>query len=310
MDNLAGMQVFVAVVEAKSFTAAAERLRVSKAAVSKQVARLEDTLCARLLNRTTRQISLTEVGQTFYERARRILADAEEAVAEVGLLQGEPRGQLRVNAPMNFGILYMAPLAAAFASRYPLVNLDIDFDDRYVDLVEEGYDVAIRIGQLQDSRLIARRLAPVRRLLVASPAYLEKHGRPTTISDLANHACLTYSLQRSGDAWPFVMADGRIRTIAVPARVRANNGHTLIASVLADIGITMLPIFAVAAELASGAMEEIVLDGEPTPIAVHAVYPHSRLLSTKVRLFIEDMATAFADPAPWESLARSGQNPP
>lgn len=304
MDNLAGMQVFVAVVEAKSFTAAAERLRVSKAAVSKQVARLEDTLCARLLNRTTRQISLTEVGQTFYERARRILADAEEAVAEVGLLQGEPRGQLRVNAPMNFGILYMAPLAAAFARRYPLVNLDIDFDDRYVDLVEEGYDVAIRIGQLQDSRLIAKRLAPVRRLLVASPAYLEKHGRPTSISDLANHACLTYSLQRSGDAWPFVMPDGRIRTIAVPARVRANNGHTLIASVLADIGITMLPIFAVAAELASGAMEEIRLDGEPTPIAVHAVYPHSRLLSTKVRLFIEELAAAFADPAPWEVLAR------
>ncbi|MFD2264818.1 LysR substrate-binding domain-containing protein [Lacibacterium aquatile] len=304
MDNLAGMQVFVAVVDAKSFTAAAERLRVSKAAVSKQVARLEDHLGARLLNRTTRQISLTEVGQAFYDRARRILAEAQEAVEAVGRLQGEPRGQLRVNAPMNFGILYIAPLAAAFARRFPLVNLDVDFDDRYVDLVEEGYDVAIRIGQLQDSRLIAKRLAPVRRLLVASPTYLAKHGRPTSISDLANHACLTYSLQRSGDAWPFVMSDGRIRTIAVPARVRANNSHTLRASVLEDLGITLLPIFAVAEDLATGAMEEIQLDGVPTSIAVHAVYPHSRLLSTKVRLFIEELAAAFADPAPWEGSGR------
>lgn len=299
MDALSGMAVFVAVVEQRSFTGAADRLRLSKAAVSKQIARLESSLGARLLNRTTRQLSLTDVGQVFYQRARAIVSNAEDAVEAVNRLQGEARGLLRVNAPMSFGTLHVAPLMAEFARMHPGITLEVDFDDRYVDLVDEGYDAAIRIGQLTDSRLVARRLVPARRLLLASPAYLEKHGMPRTIADLAEHSCLTYSLQRGGDAWPFQMPDGQIRHVPVSGRLRANNSPALRAAVRADLGITLLPIFAVHDDLVSGKVREIVLDGIPTPVIVHAVYPHNRLLSIKVRLLIDFLVSALGAEIGW-----------
>jgi DNA-binding transcriptional LysR family regulator len=289
----------VAVVEQRSFTGAADRLRLSKAAVSKQIARLESSLGARLLNRTTRQLSLTDVGQVFYQRARAIVSNAEDAVEAVNRLQGEARGLLRVNAPMSFGTLHVAPLMAEFARMHPGITLEVDFDDRYVDLVDEGYDAAIRIGQLTDSRLVARRLVPARRLLLASPAYLEKHGMPRTIADLAEHSCLTYSLQRGGDAWPFQMPDGQIRHVPVSGRLRANNSPALRAAVRADLGITLLPIFAVHDDLVSGKVREIVLDGIPTPVIVHAVYPHNRLLSIKVRLLIDFLVSALGAEIGW-----------
>ncbi|MBT6118686.1 MAG: LysR family transcriptional regulator, partial [Rhodospirillaceae bacterium] len=193
MDHLAGMAVFAKVVEARSFTAAAEQLGLSKSAVSKQISRLEDRLGIRLLNRTTRRLSLTEAGAAYYERCARIVAEAEAADLAITHLQSEPRGVLQVNAPMSFGIAHVAPAIPDFLERYPELRVDMTLNDRVVDLVDEGFDVAIRIGALADSSLIARRLAESRMVAVAAPGYLQRHGAPDRPEDLERHNCLSYS---------------------------------------------------------------------------------------------------------------------
>lgn len=300
MDNLTGMAVFARVVDARSFTAAAAALGLSKSAVSKQVARLEDRLGARLLNRTTRRLSLTEVGAAFYERCARILAEVEDAELAVGRLQDAPRGTLRINAPMSFGQLHLAPAVADFLNGHPGLAVDLTLNDRIVDLVEEGYDVAIRISRLADSSLIARRLVPSRRVVCGSPAYFERHGVPRHPADLRRHNCLLYSYLPTAEEWQFIGPDGPA-AVRVSGTLRANNGDALEAAMLAGLGVALQPTFIAGRDLQAGRLVAVMPDYVDESASVYAVYPHSRHLSAKVRAFIDFLAARFCPAPPWDA---------
>ena len=294
------MAVFARVVEAGSFSRAADALGMSKSAVSKQIARLEDRLGARLLNRTTRQLSLTEAGTAFYSGCQQLVSDAESAEAAVTHLAQAPRGTLHVNAPMTFGQQHVAPALPAFMAQHPDLAVDLQLNDRTVDLVDEGFDVAIRIGQLADSSLIAKRLAPLRGRLVASPEYLDHHGRPAHPSDLKHHTCLIYSYFAAGRSWPFRGPDGPIR-VPVDGRLEANNGDVLLTAARGGMGIAQLPTFICGDDLRAGRLES-VLDAwlDPSDGAVHAVYPASRTVLPKVRVFIDFLAARFGAAPYWD----------
>lgn len=300
MTRLAGIETFVMVVEAGSFSAAARRLGLSKAAVSDQIARLEARLAARLLQRTTRRLTLTEAGQAFLESAQRILLEADRAEATIGALQSKPHGMLRVSAPMTFGSMHLAPIAARFLAVHPEMQLDLVLNDRYVDLLDERFDLAIRIGQPEDSSLVGRHLSEARRYLVAAPAYLAAHGTPRRLADIAHHECLAYSYERSGDAWRYRTADGGFRLVPLGRRLRANNGQIILAGAIAGLGLATLPGFIVATAIRDGGLVRIDLeDGGPTHIAVTAMFPH-RQLSAKVRAFVDFMVQTVTPRAPWE----------
>ncbi|MCG8690135.1 MAG: LysR family transcriptional regulator [Minwuiales bacterium] len=299
MENLAGMAVFAAVVEARSFSSAAVRLALSKSAVSKQVSRLEDRLGARLLNRTTRRLSLTEVGETFYRHCVRVLEEAEAAEQAVTHLHEEPRGRIKINAPMSFGILHLADAIPDFLARYPQVTVDIDLSDRFVDLIEEGYDLAIRIANLNDSSLIARRLAPVRRIVAGSPAYFAARGVPERPADLKDHNCLRYTYVADGREWRFRGSDGE-EAIEVSGSMRANNSDVLRGAALAGVGLMMAPTFIVGDEVRAGRLRPVLTEFEIADLGIYAVYPHKRHLSPKVRAFVDFLAERYGDDPYWD----------
>lgn len=299
MHDLGAMAAFAAVVDAGSFGAAAERLGISKSAVSKQLARLEERLNARLLNRTTRQISLTEAGETYYAFCARILAEADAAEEAVTSLQGAPRGRLRVNAPMSFGTMHLAPAVAAFACRYPEISVDIDLNDAVVDLVESGHDVAVRITQLQDSSLVVRRLCTARGVVVASPDYLQKNGTPAHPRDLRNHRCLVYTYSPHPGIWQFQTPEGPL-TVPVDGPIRSNNGEVLREAAVAGVGILRDPTFISFQAIRMKKLVPILTGFETSGIGIHAVYPHRRHLSPKVRVFIDFLAGHFGDPPYWD----------
>lgn len=297
MNDLEGMAVFAEVVEARSFTGAAARLGMSKAAVSKKISRLEDRLGARLLNRTTRRLSLTEIGAAFYERCARIVAEAEEAELAVTHLHATPRGTLRVDAPHSFGVQYLAPLLPEFMAQYPDLSVDITFNDRFVDLVDEGFDLAIRIAHLPDSSLIARKLADSRRVVCASPDYWTRHGRPSAPTDLAAHNCLGYSYLATRNEWRFTGPDG-LFTVRVSGTLASNSGDVLRQAAAGGLGVVFTPVFMACDDLRAGRLEPVLTEFEDAPQGIYAVYPHSRLLSAKVRAFVDYLVDAF-NPAPW-----------
>jgi DNA-binding transcriptional LysR family regulator len=301
MDHLAGMAVFAKVVEARSFTAAAEQLGLSKSAVSKQISRLEDRLGIRLLNRTTRRLSLTEAGAAYYERCARIVAEAEEADLAITHLQAEPRGVLLINAPMSFGIAHVAPAIPDFLARYPELRVDMSLNDRIVDLIDEGFDLAIRIGALADSSLIARRLAESRMVAVAAPDYLKRHGMPKRPEDLKRHNCLSYSYMPQERQWRFETEAG-LRPVAVKGSFRANNGDAVRAAAVAGLGIAVLPSFIVGPDIRSGLLTPLLQDRMPLTTIVHAVYPHNRHLTVKVRAFVDFLADRFGPSPPWDDF--------
>jgi DNA-binding transcriptional LysR family regulator len=301
MDRLTGMAVFARVVEAASFTAAARQLGISKSAVSKAVAALEDRLGARLLNRTTRRLAMTEVGQAFYERCARVVAEAEEAELVVTRLQVAPRGTLRVNAPVSFGMRHLGPVLGEFMVRHPELEVDIDLSDRFVDLIEEGYDVAVRITRLADSSLIARRIADNRMIVCAAPAYWARHGRPGRPGDLAAHDCLIYSYGATRGEWAFLV-DGRAIRVRVSGRLQANNGDLHLAAALNGCGVASLPEFICGPALADGRLETVLGEFMPEPAGIHAIYPHNRHLSAKVRAFVDFLVERFRAPD-WSTRA-------
>jgi DNA-binding transcriptional LysR family regulator len=300
MDRLNAIEAFVRVVERGGFAAAAASLRKSRAMVSKHVQDLEEHFGARLLNRTTRRVGLTEVGRVYYERCVRVLADLAEAELAVGELQAEPRGILRINAPMSFGTLHLAAAVADFTTLHPKVSVDMALNDRIVDLVEEGYDVAVRIGRLADSTLIARRLALCRMAVCAAPSYLARCGEPRHPADLSGHNCLGYTYMSTWDEWRFEGVGGA-QSIRVSGSLNSNNGEALAAAARRGLGIIIQPTFIVGDDLKSGRLMRILADYRPYEPPISAVYPHPRHLSAKVRSFVDFLASRFGDRPHWDA---------
>ena len=303
MDTVAAMIVFAKVVEANSFSEAARRLGQSKSAISKQVAGLEDRLGARLLNRTTRRLSVTEVGAALYERCARIAAEVEAAEQVVTHLHAAPRGTLRVNAPMSFGHLHLAPAIPAFLDRYPEVAIDLTLNDRFVDLVDEGFDLAIRVARLNDSSLVARKLAPERVVVCAAPSYVARRGAPQAPADLTAHDCIVYAQPSPQDQWSFVDREGRRSAVAVRGRLQANNGDAIRAALLAGAGVGRLPTFLVGADICEGRLVRLLPEYDSVfEGGVYAIYPHSRHLSPKVRAFVDFLVESFGPQPAWDRL--------
>jgi DNA-binding transcriptional LysR family regulator len=296
MDRFQEMRAFTTVVEAGSFVRAAELLEVSKTAVSRLVADLEARLGTRLLHRTTRKLSLTPEGEVFLERCRRLLQDLEEAEAELSVHAGEAVGQLRINVPVTFGLLHLAPLWPAFMAMHPKVALDVTLADRVVDLVDEGYDLAVRIARLQTSSLVSRQLTSTRLVLCASPEYLQLHGAPEQPADIARHAVISYTLLSTGDQWEFDGPQGAV-SVKVSPRMRTNSGDTCCAAALQHQGIVLQPTFLVSPHLASGALVEILPQYRAMELGVYAVYPSRKHLTPKVRMLIDFLVQALRAPA-------------
>ena len=298
MDRLRAMNVFAKVVAQGSFARAAERLSISASACSRQVAELEAHLGSRLLNRTTRRLSLTESGQGFYERCVQLLADLEEAEQFATQNAARPRGTLRITTSINFGVRHVSPAIGAFLSKYPDVRFDVSLSDRVVDLVEEGYDLAIRIGRAGGETVVARRLGAAHMVACASPAYLKAHGAPKAPEDLARHACLTYEYMPVRNLWTFHGKDGREHAVRVSGPLHSNNGDLLAAAAVAGVGIAYEPEFILAADLKAGRLVPILTSYGAPLGPIYAVYPSRRYLSAKVRAFVEFLAERFAD-AKW-----------
>ena len=295
MDKYLEMRTFVAVVDAGSFVGAADALAMSKPAVSRYINDLEVRLNVRLLQRTTRKLSLTQEGEIFYLRSQELLSGIDAAEAEISSRSGEASGVIKINAPVSFGIMHLAPLWGEFQIAHPKVFLDITLGDRQVDLVEEGYDMAIRISRLPSSTLISRKLSSTRIVLCASPEYLHKAGTPIHPSELANHRLISYSLWNTGDEWAFDGPNGRVSVKANPS-IRTNNGDTCRAAALQHQGLILQPSFLVADDLRSGALVEVLPQFRSIELGIYAIYPSRKHLSSKVRLMIDFLISAFREP--------------
>jgi DNA-binding transcriptional LysR family regulator len=292
MDRFLEMKTFNAVVDAGSFVKAAHALGMSKAAVSRYVGDLESRLGVRLLHRTTRRLSLTEEGQVFFARSKELLAGVDEAESEISSRSGAASGLLRVNAPVTFGIRHLAPLWGEFRTRYPNVALDVTLADRVVDLVEEGYDVAIRIAILPNSTLISKRLASTRMVLCASPQYLAAHGVPHRPDELAAHAVISYSYWSTKDEWHFDGPQGPISVNTQPF-MHTNSGDTCRAAALAHQGVILQPTFLVGDDLAAGTLVELMPEFRSIELGIYAIYPTRKHVSPKVRAFIDFLTQHF-----------------
>lgn len=297
MDRFDEISAFAAVADARSFTQGAKRLGVSSAQISKLVARLENRLGARLLNRTTRDVSLTDTGRAYLERARILLEDFETLETSVRDQSG-PRGLLKISAPVSFGASQLTPALLDFARAYPDVALDVSSTDRMINLVEEGFDVAVRIGQLSDSSLVARKLAAVRMITCASPAYLAAHGAPQTLADLAGHVAILDANMPDPTVWKFG-PHGDTRDVRVHGRLKFTGADACVAAAVQGFGILRTPAFAAADALRAGDLVPLLCSYEPEMIYVHAVYPHARHLASKVRVFVDFLARRYAGEPEW-----------
>jgi DNA-binding transcriptional LysR family regulator len=293
MDRLNEMEAFVRVVDLGGFTDAARKMGLSKSAISKHVASLEDRLGARLLNRTTRKVSPTEIGLAFYDRAIRVLAEAAEADAMVSSMQDMPRGELRISAPVSFGLRALSPAVTGFLKSFPDISVHMVLDDRFVELVAEGYDLAIRIGDLPDSSLRARKLTDAQVHLVASPDYLARNGAPESIQALSEHNLLHYSNLSSGNYWRLQANGGQERQVRAVGRLTVNNGDALRDAAMDGLGIAFLPDFIIDGELERGELVELLPESRRPPMGVYAVYPQGRFPQPKLRAFIDHLVESF-----------------
>ena len=293
------MQTFARVVEQGSFARAAERLGVSTSAVSRSVSELEAHLGVRLLNRTTRRLSLTDSGTAFLERTVQLLADLEEAEAAVSAAAAAPRGTLRMTCAITFGERHVAPAVAEFAHRHPQLRFDLELSDRVVDIVDEGFDLAIRIGSPGSQALIARRIGETQLICCASPGYLAQHGVPRVPEDLARHRCLSYAYLAVRDVWSFRDESGAPRSVRIAGSLVANNGRFLAEIAAAGGGVTQEPDFILGDELAAGRLVPVLAEFAPAALPIYVVYPSRRHLSAKVRAFVDFIAARFAGDAPW-----------
>lgn len=297
MDRLQEMATFVAVVEAGSFIGAADASGLTKAAASRHVAALEQRLGARLLHRTTRRLSLTDEGQRFYAQAKDLLASLEEIENEAASRTADAVGRLRINAPLTFGVMHLAPLWTRFIDQNPKVSLDVSLNDRVVDLIEEGYDLAVRITNLTPSQLVSRPLAITRMVTCAAPAYLRKHAAPVHPQDLLAHRVVSYSYWQTGDEWTFAGPEGEVSVRTRPF-LHSNNGDTCRALALAGEAIILQPDFLVGADLRRGDLVEVMPSYRCIQIGIHAVYPSRKHLAVKTRRMVDFLVQAFQTP-PW-----------
>lgn len=291
LDRLTAMGLFVRIVETGSFSAVAREMNMTQPTVSKQLTALERKLKTRLLNRSTRQLSLTEAGAAYFESSKRIIDSVNEAEANLGVLQTQLTGVLRVNSSIGLGQMYLGPLLLKFQAMHPGLMIDLALSDRFVDLVEEGVDVAIRIGRLTDSSLAARRIGTSERCIIATPGYLRKHGTPRTPQDLVHHNCILYAYLSTGNEWVFGR-ESEIR-VKVSGTLRANNGEAIRHAVMADVGIAASPKWLIQEDLRSGRLQEILPEFTPPPGEIHAVYPSGRHVSAKVRALTEFLKAEF-----------------
>ncbi|MES5484711.1 LysR family transcriptional regulator [Bradyrhizobium sp. INPA03-11B] len=300
MDRLRAFEVFAAVVGQGSFTRAADKLETSPANVTRYVNELEEMLGARLLNRTSRRLSLTETGKTLYDRALSILEEVAEAEAIASSAAMQPRGRLRINAPLSFGILHLAPLWPRFMARYPDIELDISLVDRLVDLVDEGFDLAVRISREGSPSLISRKLAAIHHFVCASPDYVARHGAPQTPDDIRNHACIAYAYSASAEEWRLLDRDGKLHTVPVSNIFHTNNGETACAAAAAGFGLILQPTFLIGELLRQGRLVRLLPDYQTPEIDVLAVYPSRRHVSAKVRVMVDFLVEAFRGRPPWD----------
>jgi len=295
MDTLDGIKTVIAVVETGSFTAASERLGMSKALVSKYIGEVEDSLGVRLLNRSTRRLALTEAGQRYYDSALPLLEEFEEMVDSVTGEQSSPRGLLRISVPVTFGEMSLAPLIPKFLNQYPDIGVDLQLSDKMIDMLEEGIDVVIRIGSVDDSSLIAKHIQTLPLVLCASPEYIKSHGRPKLPEELAQHQCIVDSNFRIGKHWPIICPNNITTSVEVNSRIMANSPRAVKEIALAGGGIGMIPRFIVQDSLDDGRLEEILPTYRTLEFGLFAIYPHRRYLSRKVRCFIDFLVAEFAE---------------
>ncbi|TQV88478.1 LysR family transcriptional regulator [Aliikangiella coralliicola] len=289
---LDGIVTFVQVVESNSFSNAAEKLGHSASYISKEVNKLEERLGTRLLNRTTRNLSLTDEGKTYYQRCRQIVIDAEDAETAINRQQEHPRGLLKLSAPYSFGMAHLTDALPDFLLQYPDVQLEVEFNERLVDLVAEGFDMAIRIGKLKDSNLIARKFMQSKGVVVASPEYLKIHGKPQEPQAISEHQCISFSLHNSTTQWEFTH-NSQLISVSVNSRVICNSAELELAMALKGIGIARLPYFCCERQIESGKLVELLDDYEKREFGIYAVYPHRQLLSPKVNAMINFLADRF-----------------
>ncbi len=297
MDRLSNIAAFVHVAEAGGFAAAAKRLHLANSVVSKRVKDLEDDLGVRLLHRTTRQVRLTDAGYRYLEHARRLLYELEEVEAQLRAQNETPMGDLRVSAPVSFGVRYLGPAIAQYIDKYPGVSVRLTLHDRLVDLQTEDFDLAIAIGTLESPTLITRKLADSRRIVVGSPDYFNKHGRPTRPQELEHHNCMSYSNLHEGKSWPFLIG-GRRWLQPVSGRFSANNGLLLLEAALSGCGLAILPTFLAGPHVLRGELEIVLAEFEEHSLTIQAAWAHQRHMSARSRSFIDHMAAYFSGSAP------------
>ena len=306
MDKLDAMSAFAKVVASGSYAEAARRLGLTRSAVSKAVMELEQILGARLLDRTTRRVTPTEAGLAYYERCVSILADVEETEIQISRLHDEPRGVLKINAPMSFGTMYLGQAVAEFMARYPELRIELMLSDRFIDPLEEGVDVTVRIGALADSSLIARRLAPARLALVASADYLAANGTPLAPQDLVKHRCLTYGHMAAVHRW-HLRQGVEIISVQIASALCSNNGEVLRTSALAGNGVANLPTFFVGPDIASGTLVQVLPDNPPPELGIFAIYAPNRYLAAKTRVFIDFLSSRFGDEPAWDDFGNAAR---
>ena len=305
MDRFNAMATFACVADVGSISGAAERLGIAKSAVSRRLRDLENHLGVELVHRTTRHLALTPSGEHFYHRASRLLADLDEAEESVSRAHGELSGVIRLAAPLSFGLLHLQPAINAFMAAHPRVDFDLNLDDNEVDLIAEGFDLGVRLASLPDSTLIARKLAPIRNMAAASPAYLARHGTPRHPSELIDHDCLVYSNVPANQVWGYRDEQGRWQPVKGRSRLRVNNGDFLREAAVRGAGIVIEPTFLLHRALAEGRLVPVLADAEWPELGAYAVYPQTRHLAARVRAFIDFLGQRFSGQPYWDQF-----NPP
>jgi DNA-binding transcriptional LysR family regulator len=295
------MSIFVEVVKNQGFTAAAKQMQLSRAQISKSVMQLEKHLGTRLLNRTTRRVSLTETGRLYYERCKVILNDIEDIEIMSSEQSATPHGTLRISAPTSFGVLHLNEVLPKYIKKYPRVQVSLKLADRFIDVVAEGFDVVIRIAELVDSSLIAHKIAPCKRVFCASPEYLQRQGAPEVPQDLAHHQCLIYSNETRPDIWVMHGPDGT-ESVKVNGPMRADNGDILKTAAVCGLGITLLPTFIAGPDLRSGRLQQVLNEYRVPEISIYAVFPSRRYLSARVRTFVDYLSEYFGEEPAWDKV--------